>query len=74
MKEWWQASLFGNGFEDRLDEHDLIDKMPVADHVLAQDFDNHFPVAPVVHCIKSPEVLVAAHRRLANVFKHSHLI
>ncbi len=76
MLEFWKfsVSFFGDSFKDGLNEHDLIYKMPVSNHVFSQNLNYPISVTPVVYGIEGPQIFVTSHRCLTNVFQHPHLI
>ena len=67
-------SIFGEGLEDALVEHYLVDQVPVADLVGLQNLQHRRLVRPVVYRVVGTQVLVPAQGTLAPVLQHLYLV
>ncbi len=69
-----KSSVLGEGLEDALIEHYLVNEVPVANHLRAQYLQHGCFVGSVVYCIVGSQVLIASQRRLASMLQQLDLV
>lgn len=62
-------SIFRECLENALVEHDLVDEVPIADHLRTQYIQHGCLVGPVIHCLIGSQVFVTPKGCLAAMLQ-----